>query len=142
MRKTIIAGALGVLAASGAAAADVSVTLVGVEAAAGPVYVSLQDESNFPDGLSLYGVVMDETDAGDFTVTIEGVDPGVYAVSVWHDVNGNDEFDWDDEGYPLDGWALSGEPEDGPATFENASFTVAGEPVEVEVWMVYPDADE
>lgn len=68
---------------------------------------------------------------GTVTLTFEGVAPGRYALSVIHDENDNNTYDYPDEGYGY------GNDAPFPPAFDKASFDVSG-PTKASVRMIYP----
>lgn len=106
-----------------ATAAPLTVIVEGVEARGGPFYVSVQTEDQFMKNAATAGEIIPAVADGTFVGTYD-VPPGSYAVSIWHDDNGNGEFDSNEDGMPLDGWAMSGGPLMGPPTFEDVSVAV------------------
>lgn len=142
MKKEVLvalAGAL--LVANGTAqAADVSIGIDGVRAQKGPLYVSLQTAAQFLKNEGTYGKIIPDPKAGKMTVVLNGVAPGEYSVSVWHDVDKDGVFDRTDAGLPLDGWsmfnaaALRGEPR-----FDEVKFTVSAQGAAIDLDMVYAD---
>ena len=129
-----LAAAAATLCAS-AAAEPLTVTIDGVEARGGTLYVSVQTEAEYMQPTGTEGSVTKEPDAGTLTYTYD-VPPGDYAVTVWHDDDGNGQFDYGAGGMPADGWALSGEVM-GPPRFEDAKVTVDAGGAEVAVSMTY-----
>jgi uncharacterized protein (DUF2141 family) len=65
--------------------------------------------------------------------------PGVYAVAVLHDENGNGKMDTNILGIPKEGHGASNNPapKRRPPTFEEAQFTLAGPQQTVEVKLEY-----
>jgi uncharacterized protein (DUF2141 family) len=59
--------------------------------------------------------------------TFEGISPGDYAISCYHDENSNDHFDTNFLGFPLEGYAASNDANStfGPK-FKDARFTFLG----------------
>jgi len=55
--------------------------------------------------------------------------PGAYAISVYHDANGNHEFDQNFIGLPTEGFGFSNNPTllVGPPSFETARFLIKGD---------------
>lgn len=139
MTKTFLALALAAASMPAAAsAATVTIDLSGVRAGAGKLYVSLQTREQFMKPFGSYGAVVAEPAAGSRTVTLGGVAPGTYAAAVWHDVNGNNRWDSDEQGRPLDGWAmLNGGTLRARPTFEQVSFTVGEAPAALKLDMRY-----
>jgi len=66
---------------------------------------------------------MIKVDGKGLEVTFEGVAYGSYAVSVFHDLNGNKTMDRESNGMPTEPWAMSGtiDPYQYP-TWEGAKF--------------------
>ena len=134
---TAYATAAGFGAVDAAMAADVTITIDGVKAGDGSLYVSMQTEDQFMQNEGAYGQIVSDPGEGSLSVTISGVEDGEYAVSVWHDDNGNQEFDSASNGIPLDGWSMSGGAgRSGPPTFDDARITVDGD-TNVSLDMVY-----
>ena len=80
-----IAGLITALALAGtAAAAEVAVSIEGVEARGGTLYVALQSKDQFMQEGAVAGTVIDTPPAGTATLTLT-VPVGRYALSVWHD---------------------------------------------------------
>ncbi len=101
-----LTGLIAALALAGTAtAAEITVTLDGVEARGGTLYVALQTEDQFMKEEAIAGEKQDAPGSGSHTFTFD-VPAGQYSLSVWHDDNGNGEFDRMEDGQPLDGWAM------------------------------------
>ena len=77
--------------------------------------------------------------AADAVATFEDLAPGTYAVAVYHDENGNGEFDQGLFGIPLEGYAFSmgARAFFGPPSFERAAFAVAAAGTTVTIAMTY-----
>ena len=121
---TLAALALSAIAAP-ALAADVTVTLHGVQARGGEVKAVLNTPATFMRGADYTAVVSGDT-SGDVVITFHDVAPGEYALMVMHDANGNDRFDMGPTGMPQEGFAFSnkGQPLMGMPTFQGLKFTV------------------
>lgn len=124
-----------------ALASTVTIDLSGIRQGTGDLFVSLQTADQFMKPTGSYGEVIAKPAPGTKTVVLEGVAPGTYAVSVWHDVNGNGKWDGEEtvgKDGPLDGWAmvnadkLRAEPK-----FEQVSFAVGAEPQTLKLGMRY-----
>lgn len=113
---TIAALATACAAAASASAAPLSLTLDGVEARGGTLYISVQNEAQFLKNSGTAGEMIATPTAGTHSFTYE-VPAGRYVVSIWHDDDGDGEFSLTEDGMPADGWAMSnmdkltGEPE-------------------------------
>lgn len=137
--KTMILGVLAIAALPAAAsAAPVRLDLSGIRAARGDLYVSLQTRAQFMQPTGSYGTIVRKPAAGSRVVTLEGVAPGDYSVSVWHDINANGKWDSDERGIPLDGWAMvNGDALRAKPTFEQVSFAVGEGPKVLKLNMRY-----
>jgi uncharacterized protein (DUF2141 family) len=94
------------MTATPALAGDVTLTLEGIEAAKGDLYVSMQTEADFMQPRGSYGEIVKLPAAGNRTIVMKDVKPGSYAISVWHDVNNDHVFNRAENGKPLDGWTM------------------------------------
>lgn len=130
---------LGTAAAAPAFADDVKVTITGVHARGGDILVALQTQDEFLQPRGSYGVkAASPASDGTVTVTIPGVAPGVYSVSVLHDENRDGTMSLAPNGMPKEGWAMKdGEKLRGAPTFDQAKFTVGAAPVSLNVQMLY-----
>ncbi len=113
-------------AASAAHGADIHLTVEGVANADGKVMIALFDKaSEFPRGkLSLANMV--PAAPGSVKVVFAGVIPGKYAISVYHDVNGNQRLDSNMVGIPSEPYGFSRDARGkmGPPSFDDAAFEV------------------
>src|SRR5688572_22568864 len=106
-KTLMIAGALSAsLAAGSALAADVAVTLTGVNTDGGTMLVSLQSKDQFMKPVGAAGTMAPAT-AGTMTLHVEDVPPGDYAVMVMHDADSNWTMTMKD-GKRAEGWGHSG----------------------------------
>src|SRR5436305_9423799 len=92
--RYLVALMLGLAAPVAVQAADVRVELTGVRAG-GTLYVQLQNRAQFMGNDRVAGQRVAAPAAGSVSVDLGEVPPGEYAVSVWHDDNGNQRFDVD-----------------------------------------------
>lgn len=136
----MIAAMIGALATmdvgSGALAGPLTVTVDSIEARGGTLYVSVQTETEFMQPTATEGSMVAGPEAGTATFTYD-LPAGDYAVTVWHDDNGNGAFDRGDDGWPLDGWAMSTGPMTGPPSFSDAAVTVDDDGESVLMSMTY-----
>ncbi|MGZ8311067.1 MAG: DUF2141 domain-containing protein [Allosphingosinicella sp.] len=135
-RLTLVAlGALSI--AAPAQAADLNVDLDGVRAAGGNLYVTVQTREEFMQQRETAGSIVSRPQAGAHRFSYE-IPAGDYAISVWHDDNGNGRFDKNDSHIPLDGWAMANsaalraEP-----TFDQVRTQVGSAPATVRLTMTY-----
>lgn len=137
--KTLMA-ALAALASAGAAsAAPLTVNVDGIEARGGTLYVGVQTEAQFMKNDGVAGERIAAPEAGSRSFTFE-LPEGAYALSIWHDFNGNGTFDLAEDGRPEDGWssinagALRAAP-----TFEQASLTLTSGGTAATLKVIYPE---
>ena len=120
---TLVSSAALLAAAVPAVAQDVTVTLDGVKPNAGKLYIALQTREQFMQDVRSIGTVLEPT-AATVTATLPDVPPGDYALSVWHDIDGDGTFSMGPMG-PTDGWAMvDGAALRGEPTFDMVDFTV------------------
>lgn len=67
------------------------------------------------------------------TFTIESLEPGIYAITVYHDEDGDGELDMEFYGPPSEKVGTSNDARGrmGPPSFEDACFELASEPLEM-----------
>lgn len=139
---SILWAAIGLAApvASAAQAGDVTIAIHGVRAADGPLYVSLQTREEFLQPRGAHGEIVQSPQQGTVWVTLPDVPKGEYSVSVWHDIDGDRQFDRKASGEPLDGWAMLNGADRGRApTFEESKFAVSAGGASISVNMVYAE---
>lgn len=135
--------ALGVFAgAAPANAALLQVTVAGVRNSAGLLDVCVFDtEQDFPDcgGHQAGTSRRQPASAGTMRFDFE-VAPGLHAVSVLHDENGNGRLDTNFLGIPREGGGASNNPPPrfGPPHFADAVFRLSPQGSQIVINMVYP----
>jgi uncharacterized protein (DUF2141 family) len=92
--------------AAPAAAEGLNVDLSGVRSSGGSLYVSVQSREQFMKDGGTASTMVSSPGAGSHQFSF-AVPAGEYAVSVWHDDNGNGKFDKSESHMPLDGWAMT-----------------------------------
>lgn len=114
---------------------SLSVRVDGALPAKGTVVIALFDsEKDF-----LKNPVEDRTvplsEDGSATATFDGLAPGIYAVSVFHDKNGNGKLNTNFLGIPKEKTGASNNPKPrmGPPLFEAAKFKLATEPLTLSI---------
>lgn len=119
----LIAG--GIMAAPLAQAARVTVTVDGIRSADGAIMVGLFDgPATFPGKFLKGQSVAARTPS--VTVIFENVEPGRYAMSAFHDLNGNGKLDTAAFGIPKEPFGFSRDASAvmGPPTFADAAFDI------------------
>lgn len=115
------------VAAWPACAADLAIRVTGLRSGAGTVHYGVYaDPRNFPkpQGRVAKGFVKAGADGA--TIMVRGLSPGTYAVAVYHDENGNGEFDQGFLGIPLEDYGFSNGARGffGPPSFAEAAFRI------------------
>ncbi|MEL0108081.1 MAG: DUF2141 domain-containing protein [Rhodospirillales bacterium] len=132
----IVFAAVALLTTYRAAAAELTVIVTNLAVQTGNMKAALYDEpKQFPKGKKLEG---QKTPARDKEVkfVFKNLTPGKrYAIAVYHDENGNDEFDQAFLGFPLEGFGfsrnagvLSGAPD-----FSDCDFEMKGKAMEIRI---------
>ena len=130
---------IGSSVAGAAMAADVTVTLTGVQPKGGRMLVSLQTATEFMKPEGHFGAIAAGDVTGDETVVVHNVPPGEYAVMVLHDADGNMQMARETDGKPKEGWGMSGQwPQGRKPTFAEIRITVPADGASVTLPMVYP----
>lgn len=116
------------LAQAGAAgAADLTVRVEGVRSAEGTVRLALYDRPDeFPRGARREGGDVPAAE-GAVEYVFTGLEPGRYAVAMYHDEDGDSEFDKGLFGIPREGFGFSNGASagiGGPPDFDEAAVTV------------------
>lgn len=112
-----------------ASAGDITIKLQGLRNESGRVYLALFSPDKgvpFPEeeGMILGGWRLASTKA--LEVTYHGLPEGRYAVTAFHDENGNGEMDFNVLGIPTEGYGFSNDAAGfmGPPKFDQAAITV------------------
>lgn len=126
MRLRVIAFVLAAGCAGTTAAADLSVTVVGVKSADGTVRAALYDRAEGFRHEENARVVQSAAAApGDVSLTFAGLPAGTYAIIAYHDEDGDGAMDKFMGMIPTEGFALTNDPEvTGPPSFDSAAFTL------------------
>jgi uncharacterized protein (DUF2141 family) len=136
-RSASIAAALALALPATVQAGTVSVELSGLRAG-GTLYVQLQTRAQFMGADRAAGQIVEAPPAGTLSLDLGEVAAGDYAVTVWHDDNGNRRFDVDQHGAPADGWAAanvagpSGQP-----TFDQVRLAIPAQGMRVPLTLRY-----
>ena len=137
MIRAFAIGVAALVAAVPAHATSLNVHLEGVRTADGTLFVSVQTREQFMQQTSTAGTRVAAPREGSHEFSFD-VPPGDYAVTVWHDDNGNGTFDLNDQQRPLDGWAMSNSsPLRGEPTFDQVRVPVGTEVATVRLTMAY-----
>ena len=110
-------------------AADITIEVRGVRSADGQVYLAVhgpESEATFPSGQGVVAGLQQPARAGALRFEVRDLSPGRYAVSVFHDENGNGDLDTNLFGIPSEGYGFGNDASAafGPPDFEDAAVTV------------------
>lgn len=75
---------------------------------------------------------------GTARITFDGITPGTYAISCFHDKNGNGQMDFEPTGKPLEPYGTSHNKinPNGPPKWSDAKFEVSGSPLELNINLI------
>jgi uncharacterized protein (DUF2141 family) len=127
-------------AATPAGAAELRVTVTGLRSLVGNVHLAVFTEpASFPEADGVVAEVVTKADSGRVQASFDDLRSGHYAVAVFHDENGNREFDTGTFGIPLEGYGFANDARVvlGPPSFEAASVVVDGEDAHITIRMTY-----
>ncbi len=85
---------------------DLTITFEGISEQKGELFIGIYEKDNFLRQPT-HGKTIEVT-GENVEVTFEDLTHGEYAVSVFHDLNSNQQFDMDDYGAPAEPWVMSG----------------------------------
>lgn len=108
-----------------ASASDLTVTVEGIAKQQGSIMLGLFDEASYKGDGAVDGANL-TVEGTSVTVTFEGLEPGEYAVRLYHDVNDDGEMNTNPFGMPTEPYAFSNDAKGrfGPAKWEDAKFSV------------------
>lgn len=114
----------------------VSITVnVPVPSDDGSVIVGLYNQETFMRAAPLVGLESAIVD-GKATVTFENIAPGTYAITLFHDKNGNKQMDFEPNGMPKEMYGVSNNVMNmGPPQWSDAKFEVSSEPLTLDIVM-------
>ena len=124
------------------AAADLAVEVQGVRSGAGHLFVAVQTPdaaSKFPYAEKVFAGTHQLAHEGTMRFAFHGLPVGRYAVSAFHDENGNGELDIGGAGIPMEGYGFANNPPSqfGPPSFKAAAVTISGAPTKVMMTLTY-----
>lgn len=109
----------------GAAAGELVITVRGLDSASGSVHYAVYDRPEaFPKRDQRFAKGQAPVRADSVVIVVPNLPPGTYAVAVFHDENGNGEFDQGLFGIPLERYGFSNDARGffGPPDFTAARF--------------------
>ncbi len=115
-----------------------TVDLTGIQASAGKLYVSVQEEADYMADKGVAGGIYVVDVSGDRQFAYN-VPAGEYAVSIWHDTDSDGKFSLDDNWIPTDGWGTSGASDmNKKPTFNDVKISVGSYGAALTIPMIYP----
>lgn len=121
------------LGSEAAVTTTITVT-VPVKSNDGTVIFGLFTEENFLQA-PVVGLESEIVD-GKATAIFEDVAAGTYAITLFHDKNGNKQMDFETNGMPIEMYGVSNNVMSmGPPQWKDAKFEVNGEPINLEIIM-------
>ncbi len=131
--------ALAMLVPAAVEAGQITVHIQGVRSDDGLVRIGVfSDESSFPQGNRIAGQSV-QARRGDVIATFDDLAPGVYAIAIHHDEDGDGEFDTTFIGLPDEGYGFSNDAPVvfGPPKFDEAAIAVVQDGVTTELRVRY-----
>lgn len=114
-----------------------SVKLEGIQTEkGGKIYIALfNQKGNYMSENRYKGLIVDVNDEDSFAdISFIDLPEGDYAVTAFHDTNGNGEMDFDSNGMPLEAWATSGKSNPyGPPTWETSKIELKGGDLDIKL---------
>ena len=111
----------------------ITVNIDKLQSEAGHILVSLHTENTFMKGNGIKDAKSKIVD-GKVTVTFENIAAGTYAILVLHDINDNNQMDFEPNGMPKESFGASNNSMSfGPPSFTTAKFDVSNEDIEMKI---------
>lgn len=127
----MVAGTVAPARAAEAGNADLVIRIENVDPKGGMLRLGLYDEAQYPDDDATPVASADvKAEAGETTVTLHNIVPGIYAIEAFQDINQNGKMDTTWFGYPLEpfGFSRDARPHFHKPRFSQVKFAVvAGE---------------
>ena len=99
----------------------------------GSLIAGLYNEETFMKTAPIQGTESDINE-GFASITFTNVTPGTYAITLFHDKNGNKTMDFEPNGMPKEMYGVSNNPMSyGPPQWKDAKFEVGTEPITMEI---------
>ncbi len=138
--RTLAAAGLAGLVAVQTPAADLTVEIRGIRSGAGSVFLAVhgpRSKATFPSGDAVASAHRELAGAGTLRFVIRDLAPGRYALTAFHDENGNGDLDTGLFGIPTEGYGFGNDAKAtfGPPDFDAAAVNV-GDTSEVAVMNV------
>ncbi|MEL7450720.1 MAG: DUF2141 domain-containing protein [Pseudomonadota bacterium] len=127
---SIVAGLIGFLGcalfSAAAHSASLTVSVTDIDEHSGAIMLAMFDAAEaYEDGGAPVKAVKIEVTGEEVSVTFDDLDPGRYAIKLYHDANGNGEMDRNMMGLPSEGYGFSGKGgRFGAPPFDDAAFEI------------------
>lgn len=120
--------ATSLIAAPLALASELTVNVEGIAQAQGTIMLGLFDQASYEGDGAVDGANL-TVESNGVSVTFEGLEPGEYAVRLYHDLNDDGEMNTNPFGMPTEPYAFSNDAKGrfGPATWDAAKFSVGAD---------------
>jgi len=115
----------------------ITVTVDNLDSNEGAVLFGLYTEMTFMKAKPKFSA-KSEIVNGTARITFEGITPGTYAISSFHDKNGNGQMDFEPTGKPIESYGVSNNKMDrnGPPQWKDAKFEVTGAPLKFNIGLI------
>ena len=113
---------------------NITVSVENLSSEEGKVYFALFNEDNFLKKAPIQGEVS-EIKEGVAQITFSEVPTGTYAITAYHDKNGNQQMDFESNGIPKENYGVSNNQMNlyGPPLWEDAKFEFDGSEKELKL---------
>lgn len=120
-----------------ATAGQVQVNLHNIQSACGTLYLAIYDQATtFEKGSEHHSLVNQVVNRlGTYTMSLNDLSPGQYAIAVYHDVNGNGDLDKNIFGIPKEPYGFSQNPRAkwSAPSFSETAFVVTDQPLQLAI---------
>jgi uncharacterized protein (DUF2141 family) len=120
---------------AGAATAETLTLRVETQSATGTLRAAIFDSQQAFDADIIVANVMGPAVVGVTELRVENLEPGVYGITIFHDLNGNDELDRNLFGAPNEPFGFSNNPKIkfSAPEFDTFKFQFDGQPTEINI---------
>lgn len=113
---------------------EISVRIENIKSDSGKIMVGVYSENTFMKAQPQYRAESEIVD-GVASVNFKNLPTGTYAISCFHDKNGNSQMDFEPTGMPLEPYGISNNNinQYGPPLWEDAKFVLSDESLEMTI---------
>jgi uncharacterized protein (DUF2141 family) len=117
----------------------IDIKITNIENGSGTIYLSFQDSAedwlSTDEGVkSIRDITQEISSTDDIIISIDDIAEGSYAISLFHDLNGNVELDTNFIGFPKEPFGFSAPMgKFGPPKFEEAAIEITSEQRTIEI---------